>query len=155
MTDARILDYWEAFLATRADAAELRARGYVAEAFGDGAEMASELGALIVSGVKTATCSSTFEWEHAGDPIPHEGLLSIVLDGAGAPLCIIETLRVEIVAYEEVGPEFAYAEGEGDRSLEHWRRVHWAYFSRALRKLGLEPSASMPLVCEHFRVIHR
>lgn len=155
MADARVIEYWERFLGTRADAVDLRARGYVAETFGDSAEMATELGALIVSGVKTATCSSVWEWDQTGETIPHEGLLTIVVDGSGRPLCIFETLKVETVSFEDVSAEFAYAEGEGDRSLEAWRRAHWAYFSRALSKLGREPSPTMPLVCEYFRVVHR
>ncbi|HZM85726.1 MAG TPA: hypothetical protein VFF31_04130 [Blastocatellia bacterium] len=58
MPNSRVLDYWESFLATRSDGDELRARGYLAERFGDSAQLANELSALIVSGVKTATCSS-------------------------------------------------------------------------------------------------
>ena len=155
MADDQVQHYWQSFLATRSDALALQARGYVAESFGDSAEMASDLGALIVSGVKTATCSSLWEWEHTGDPVPCSGLLTVVTDGAGRPMCIIETLDVEIVPFAKVGPEFAHAEGEGDRSLEYWTRVHWDYFTRALTKLGREPSQTMPLVCEYFRVVHR
>jgi len=155
MTDARVLDYWESFLATRADGDDLRARGFLADSFGDSGELADELGALIVSGVKTATCSSVCEWEHTGGAIPREGLMTIVIDGSGAPMCIIETLAVEIMAYQDVTAEIAYAEGEGDRTLEYWRRVHWEYFSRVLPKLGHEPALEMSLVCEHFRVVHR
>jgi len=155
MPDSRVLDYWESFLATRADGDELRVRGYLAERFGDSAQLANELSALIVSGVKTATCSSVWEWGHTGGALPSEGLMTIVLDGSWAPMCIIETVSVAMMAYQDVTPEIAYAEGEGDRTLEYWRRVHWDYFSRVLPKLGHEPGLEMVLACEHFRVVHR
>ena len=153
--DARILDYWEAFLRQREDGAELRARGFVAERFGDSAQMADDLGGLIVTGAKTATCACVWEFEHGNEPVPCEALITIVLDGAGAPLCIVETTRVDTMPYKDVTAEFAHAEGEGDRSLEYWREAHWQYFSRALPKIGREPTPEMPLVCERFRVLHR
>jgi uncharacterized protein YhfF len=110
---------------------------------------------LIVSGVKTATCSAVWEWEAEGKRLPEVGLKTIVLDGSNAPLCIIETSEVEILPYNEVGARFARDEGEGDLSLEYWREAHWNYFSRVLPKAGLEAAPDMPLVCERFRLIYR
>ena len=155
MVDARVHDYWQRFLSTREDGADFQSRGYVADSFGDSPEMATELASLIVAGFKTATCSSVWEWDDTTNPMPREGLLTVVIDGAGTPRCIIETVRIETATFDVIGSEFAYAEGEGDRSLEYWRRVHWDYFSRALPKLGHEPSLTMPVVCEHFRVLYR
>ena len=51
------------------------------------------------------------------------------------------------------GPEFAAAEGEDDGSLESWRRGHWAYFGRECARIGRDPDAGMPVVCESFRVV--
>ena len=80
--------------------------------------MADELGALIVSGVKTATCSALWEWEAEGNPLPKAGYITIALDGRGEPLCIVETVEVTIRKYNEVDADFARAEGEGDLSFE-------------------------------------
>jgi uncharacterized protein YhfF len=115
--------------------------------------MADELGALVVSGVKTATCSSVWELEHSDNPTPFPGMLTIILDGKHAPICVIETLSVETVRYQDVSASFAFAEGEGDRTLEYWRRVHWEYFSRVLPKLGYQATPDMPVVCERFRIL--
>jgi len=117
--------------------------------------MAEELGALIASGTKTASCSSLWEWEAEGDPIPEVGLITIVLNWEGAPLCIIETVEVEMKPYNQVDAQFAYEEGEGDRSMQYWREAHWRYFSRTLAAIGREPSEDMPLVCERFRVVYK
>ena len=48
MVDARVHEYWQRFLSTREDGADLESRGYVAESFGDSPEMASGLASLIV-----------------------------------------------------------------------------------------------------------
>src|SRR5215207_7886095 len=98
---------------------------------------------------------SLWEYEAEGEPLPETGLKTIVLDGDGDPMCIIETTEVEVRPYGEVDARFAYEEGEGDRSLEYWREAHWRFFSRTLPNIGKEPATDMPLVCERFRVIYR
>jgi uncharacterized protein YhfF len=117
--------------------------------------MADELGALIVQGAKTATCSALWEWEAEGNPIPQPGLITVVLDGRGEPLCIVETVEVSVRKYNEVNAVFAREEGEGDLSLNYWREAHRKFFSRVLPKFGKEFSEDMPLVCERFQVIYR
>lgn len=151
--DDAVEAFWRAFLIT--DPAGVTAdTPYTADAFGDNPQLADELGALIAQGVKTATCSSLWEWEAEGAAVPHVGMISIVLDGRGEPLCVIETTEVTVRAFNEVDAQFAYEEGEDDRSLEAWRTEHWRYFSRALPKLGRAPAEDMPLVCERFRLLY-
>ncbi|MEM7114775.1 MAG: ASCH domain-containing protein, partial [Chloroflexota bacterium] len=60
---------------------------------------------------------------------------------------------VEIVPFNEVTAVFAATEGEGDGSLAYWRRVHWAFFTRDLANWGLEPTETMPVICEVFEVV--
>jgi len=123
--------------------------------FGDSAELADKLLALVLAGVKTATCSSVWEWESDGEEIPKVGMLSLILDGANNPKCIIETTEITIRKYSEVDEVFASDEGEGDRSLDYWREAHKGYFSRVLPKIGREFSEDMPLVCERFKIIYK
>ncbi|MFJ4045924.1 ASCH domain-containing protein [Microbacterium sp. NPDC089987] len=122
-------------------------------AFGATAEHADGLLALMLAGTKTATASSLWDYEHTGEPLPEVGWLSIVLDGGGAPRALIETTAVEVVPFDRVSAAHAFAEGEGDRTLEYWREVHeryWRRYSDSPR--GFEPD--MPVVCEAFRVLH-
>ncbi|MEA3337189.1 MAG: ASCH domain-containing protein [Chloroflexota bacterium] len=121
--------------------------------FGDNPALADELLDLVMDGVKTATCGSLWQYEAEGEKIPEPGELSIILDGAGTPACVVETTEVEIKPYEQVDAGFAFNEGEGDRSLAYWRAVHWRFFSRTLPKIGRQPVETMPLVCERFRVV--
>jgi uncharacterized protein YhfF len=68
-------------------------------------------------------------------------------------LCLIETTEVRVVPYDQVDAQFAFEEGEDDRTLESWRREHWKFFSRYLVKLDRQPAMDMPLVCERFRLV--
>lgn len=133
----------------------VRSEHHDADSFGDSPRMADELGALVANGTKTATCSALWEWEYESEPLPETGAKCVVLDGSGEPLCIIETVEVEIRPYNEVDARFAYEEGEGDRSLQHWRDAHWRFFTRSLAEIGKESTPEMPLVCERFRVVYQ
>lgn len=144
--------FWQDYLDSLPDD-DTRPDSYQAWSFGDSPEMADELGKLVVDGVKTGTASLAWEYAHDGEPIPRAGDHSIVLDGEGEPLCIINTTRVYIEPYELVGQDQAYAEGEGDRSLDYWHEAHWEYFSRRCEAIGREPSEHMPVVCERFEVV--
>jgi uncharacterized protein YhfF len=155
VTANRIEAFWREYLETLPPDSPVRGESYDAESFGDSPEMAHDLGALVASGTKTATCSSLWEWEAEDDPLPEPGAKCVVLDGSGEPLCIIETVKVEVRPYNKVDARFACEEGEGDRSLEHWKDTHWRFFTRSLAEIGKEPTPEMPLVCERFRVVYR
>ena len=94
-------------------------------AFGDSPELADELLALVIKGVKTATCSTEDE-PNTSAP----GERWIVLDGRGEPRCVIESTEVTYRRFNEIDAAFAHDEGEGDRSLAYWRGAHRAYFGR-------------------------
>jgi uncharacterized protein YhfF len=155
MTQEAIEAYWQKFLSTLPPDSPCHSKSYIAEGWGDSPGLADELGALIAQETKTGTCSALWEWDAEGNPIPEKGLVTIVLDGRGEPLCIVETVEVTIRNYNEVAADFARAEGEGDLSLEYWRAAHKNFFSHTLAKIGKEFSEDMPLVCERFRVIYK
>jgi len=147
--------YWQKFLSTLPEDSPYHTKSYVAEGWGDGPEMADELGTLIVNGIKTATCSALWEWEAEGNSPPKTGTVTIVLDGRGEPIGIVESIEVNIRKYNEVEAAFAREEGEGDLSLRYWREAHKNFFSRSLVEIGKEFSEEMPLVCERFRLIFK
>lgn len=155
MGDDLMEAYWQEFLSSMPEDPPYRHRSYIAEGWGDGPEMADELGALIVAGTKTGTCSALWEWEAESESLPETGLITIVLNGRGEPIGIVETVDVTICKYNEVDAEFARAEGEGDLSLAYWQQAHRNFFSRLLPKIGKEFNEEMPLVCERFRLIFR
>ena len=128
---------------------------YLTDEYGDSPELADELTGLILEGKKTATCCTLYEYEHENEKLPEIGERNIVLNGSNQPVCITEVNEVAIVPFIKVGAQFAYEEGEGDCSLESWRREHWKYFSRVLPSIGFEPNEEMKLVCVRFEVIYQ
>lgn len=132
---------------------DLPATAPEAWAFGATPDHADDLLALVLDGTKTATASSMWDYGHSDEPLPEPGLLNIVLDGAGVPRAVLETVSVEVVPFDEVSAEHAFAEGEGDRSLAHWREVH----ERFWREHSQNPSgfeATMPVLCERLRLVY-
>ena len=152
----QIGDFWQSYLRSLPETHGNDGRtSPAAWAFGNSEQMADELGALVIQGTKTATCSLLWEYESGGDPMPETGELSIITDGKNNPLCLIETTEVTIRPFATVDAAFAYDEGEGDRTLAFWREVHWRYFGRICETIARTPDQTMPLVCERFRVIYR
>jgi uncharacterized protein YhfF len=146
---------WQAYLSTLPEGHPYRVAAMPSVwGFGNTPEMADELGRLVQSGVKTATCSLLWEYETDGEPLPQVGELSIILDGDEKPLCIIETVQVEVKPMNDVDEQFAFDEGEGDRSLAYWRQAHWQFFSKICAQKKRTPAENMPLVCERFRVVY-
>lgn len=151
--DLRPDRFWQAYLVTLPPAHAHQARPRPpAWAFGDTPSMADELVGLALAGTKTATCSLLWEYHAEGEQPPQAGEIGIVTDGRGEPQCLLETVQVVIQPYEQVTADFAWEEGEGDRSLAYWRAEHWHFFERTCQKMGKEPAMDMPLVCERFRV---
>lgn len=129
-------------------------RFYEAFGFGDSPSMADELGKLVLAGIKRATAGSVWSYESSGKGIPKPGDLSVVTDSNDTPLCIIETVQVDIVPFHAVSEEFAATEGEGDGSLDYWRKAHFEYFTRECERSDRSFSHEMLLACERFRVVH-
>ena len=145
---------WRDYLATLGETPETTEKKYTAWHFCESKDSANELVELALQGIKRGTAGSVMEYEAAGDPIPHVGELSVVTDGDGIARCVVHTTHIDITPYKDVSAEFAYIEGEGDRSLQYWRRVHWDYYTGVLKPYGLEPSEDMEIVCEQLEVVY-
>ena len=121
-------------------------------AFGATPDHADGLLDLVLRGIKDGTASSMWDYEANGDPLPEVGDLSVILDGRGEPRAVIETTDLRVVPFDEVDAEHARAEGEGDRTLQHWRAVHERYWrEHSENPRGYEPD--MPELCERIRLL--
>ena len=145
--------FWNRYLQTLSHAESAGKRYFEAFYFGNRAEMADRLAELVVQRVKTATSALLWEHEIKGRPIVRAGDLSIVTTWSKTPACVIETVHVRIVPFNQVDVEFVYDYGEGDRSMNFWHTNMWEFYSEECRALGRRPSPDMPLVCERFRVV--
>lgn len=121
--------------------------------FGNNPELADKLSALVLEGTKTATAALVWEAEADPDTAPVPGGYSVVTDFAGAPRCVIRTTEIRVLPFDEVDANFAFDEGEGDRSLDHWRQVHWDYFAERCVELGKVPDLKMRVICERFELL--
>ena len=61
---------------------------------------------------------------------------------------MIRTLAIRLIRFNEMSPELAALEGEGDLSLAYWQSAHRAFFEREGSW-----SPDMELIYEEFAVI--
>jgi uncharacterized protein YhfF len=141
--------YWREF---RAAAGPDHDR-YEVVAFGDSAEMASELAELVVSGPKRATAGLLRDFTLGGEPTPVVGDHVVMVDGRGLPRCIWRTTEVTVKPLIEVDAAFAWDEGEGDRTLADWLDGHRRYFRRQAEQQGFEFHDGLETVFERFTVV--
>jgi uncharacterized protein YhfF len=119
-----------------------------------------QLVAAIVSGAKTTTTGVLADYEHEGEPLPRPGQREIVVDSAGQPVTVIETVAVRVIRLGDVDPAHALGEGEGYTSVAQWRAAHEKFWhSEQMREALEDPSFTVDddtmVVALEFRVVGR
>jgi uncharacterized protein YhfF len=111
--------------------------------------MRERLTTLVLEGTKVATAGL---WQQdyldEGESIDEVGERQALLDDNGKVAAIVEITRVETYRFADVPWGFADAEGEGFRSIEHWREGHASYYAAQ----GIEIDEDSPVVCVWFRL---
>jgi len=149
--DCQIQAFWQRFL--KANPRNQSPLTYEdAWSFGDTQQMVD---ALVLAGKKTATTSAAALYEIEQEALPQSGTYSVLLNGSDVPKAVLYLESVSIVPFDEVTADFAFLEGEGDRTLAYWRRVHEAFFRRAYASAGLSFHDQMLCVCEKFCVVYQ
>ena len=126
----------------------------VAFYFCDNRHDADSCAALVVAGIKQATAPSQWWFDKHKQSLPRIGEYFVVTNWNGEPQAVIQTTAVLIVPFGQVDAAFAYAEGEGDRSLAEWRRVHRSYYTREMGCDESEITDDFAVVCHHFRCVY-
>ena len=121
---------------------------------GDSPEMSEELTKLVIEGTKQGTASLLAEWEYNDEQLPSPGTTEILLNWNNSIAAVIENVETVVVPFKEVTPQFAYLEGEGDRSLEYWRKVHAEFFEKVCERIEEKFTSQLLVVCETFRVLY-
>ena len=124
---------------------------YEAWAFG---EAPDKLALLVKQGIKTATCSAYDLYEVENESLPEIGGYSVILDSQGEAVCIIQTTKVYVEAFDRVTEDHAFKEGEGDRSLAYWRAVHEDFLKKELSMINREFDGNTKVVCEEIALIY-
>lgn len=111
------------------------------------------LAQLVLLGEKTATASG-YDLYEEDDPLPQIGTFDVVLDSQDQAVCIIEITKVSLVPFNQVSKEHAYKEGEGDKTLEYWRKVHQEFFIPYYCEVNKTFDDNSVIVLEEFRVVY-
>ena len=106
-----------------------------AEHFCNDKPSAGKLYQLAVDGKKKATTGSIWAYDYDNEPLLNPGDLTILTNYDGSKACIIRTKKVIIKKFKEVTEEEAEKEGEGDLSINYWRRVHKEYFIEECKRI--------------------
>jgi uncharacterized protein YhfF len=121
--------------------------------FGDSLELANELADLVLNGPKRATCGPVAELEAVNEAVPAVGDHWIACDGSGRPVAVIRTTDVRVGPLSSVDHEFAWDEGEGDRSRAYWLDAHTRCFTRVLAAMGQAMHPDIEVVFERFELL--
>ena len=151
MTSSSIDNFWRAFCDF--DSKVGRDTPYQSWFFGNSPEMAAELAELVLAGKKTGTASLKEMNELHPEDAPRPNGYSVVTGFDGKPLCVIRTTDINHLPFNEVGDAFAASEGEGDLTLEYWRRVHWDSFAREAEQNGFDFDERSIVCCERFELL--
>jgi uncharacterized protein YhfF len=130
-----------------------RARFYLAMRIGGTPQLADEGAALILDGTKTAT-SSPFS-DYPDGRIPFVGALSVLLDGRGVAVGIVETTSVATVRFCDVTEDMARAYGEGELTLTWWRRVIGDWYREKAARDGQRFTEDDAILWEQIAVVGR
>ena len=129
-----------------------RADGLRAFELGTPGLMRQRLNKRVLIGQKVATAGlwqQDYMDEH--ESIEEVGERQALLDDDGDVIAVVEITRVETHRFVDVPWEFANAEGEDFRSIEHWRDGHTSYYAQQ----GIEIDDDTLVVCVWFRLIDR
>ena len=122
--------------------------------FGDHPRLVDELLELVLIGRKRATASGRAELEVAELPVPRVGERWIVCDGRSSPRIVGITTDVRIGSLQSVDDQFAWDEGEDDRTRDEWLRQHEIYFQRIYEASGLDYHDDIDVVFERFDIVY-
>lgn len=126
-----------------------------AEHFCNDKPSADKLYQLAIDGKKRATTGSIWAYEYDREPVLKPGDLTILTNYDETRACVIKTKSVVIKKFKEISEEDAQIEGEGDSSLEYWRRVHKEFFEEECKRIGREFSEDMPVAFEQFEIEYK
>ncbi|GMN10235.1 ASCH domain-containing protein [Croceitalea sp. MTPC9] len=153
MDNASARNLWGDFLDKHTEFAFEKAplSGY----FGDNEKDANHLASLVSKDIKRATSHSLLGLQLREEQMPKIGDFFVVTDWNGNAKCLIRTTSVKLIPYFSIHSEHARLEGEGDKSLEYWKKVHWDYYTRELEPFGRVPRESMIIVFERFELLYK
>lgn len=152
---ASVKKMWSDYLGSIGEFQETTDLTYQSWYFCDNEQDANELVELVLEGTKQGTASLHRLYELENERVPEPGDHSVLTDWDGNAKCIIRDIKVTIIPFREFSEGLALIEGEGDKSLEYWRRAHLKVFKADAEAAGFEFTEDLLVVFEQFEVIYR
>ncbi len=121
--------------------------------FWDTEAQANTAVSLVKEGKKKAASHSLLGLQHRKESLPKIGDFMVLTDWEDRAQCIVRTTSVKLKPFFSVAADYVRLEGEGDKSLEHWKKTHWDYFTRELETFERFPKESMIVVCQTFEKV--
>lgn len=113
--------------------------------FAGGKRICDKLFNLVKTGEKTAT-SYLYE-----DDLQNN--LSILTNWKEDEKLLLKTTKIEVKSFSDVSEEFAFKEGENDKSLKLWRKIHKRFFKKRCKAKNIKFNENVLIVCEEFEVV--
>lgn len=108
---------------------------------------------LVVNKIKTATCSLACWYDEMLEPEAKIGDYWLVTNWYNKPLALVMVTDSYRCLFKNVSHEFAYKEGEGDRSLDYWCKEHKRFFENDAAKIGITFNPDMELSLQEFTMV--
>ena len=144
--------FWNGYLATLKD----KPKNPTIEVAIPGDERnADELIELYLEGRKMASSGLVEGFKACNAPLPKVGNYWMILNSKEEPKCIVKTLAIEFYIFSEVPEKVSLAEGEGDSSIEYWRKAHKAFFKPYLQDWGIANIDEATVITEYYDVVYK
>ena len=149
-----VKEMWKKYLSTIGENINDTGKTYESWYFCNNEKDANELAGLVKKGIKKATASLHCLYEIENELIPEVGDYAVITNWKGVAQSIIQITSINTIPFKEVTEEFAAKEGEGDKTLSFWRKVHRKVFTLELKEYSKKFSEDILVVCEEFEVVY-
>ena len=149
-----VKEMWKKYLSTIGENINNSGKTYESWYFCNNEKDANELAGLVKKGIKKATASLHCLYEIENELIPEVGDYAVITNWKGVAQSIVQITSINTIPFKEVTEELAAKEGEGDKTLSFWRKVHRKVFTLELKEYSKKFSEDMLVVCEEFAVVY-
>ena len=148
------LDFWKSYIESLSEE-NLPIEPNIFATVPGGEEKADDLLQLYLLNKKNAGSGLVKYFERENIPMPKEGDFWIVLNSKNEPKLINKNINNKIFKFKDVTREIVIAEGEGDLSIEEWKKEHRVFFTYFVEKYQIVDLEEELIVTEFFEQVYK